>query len=56
MLNNSLRKDNFNDGKPEKLLPAITNPNARLDFDSSFSESLVLSRYFKELVEKGQLQ
>jgi hypothetical protein len=38
---NSFRKDNY--GKPEKLLPAITNPNAKLGLKSSFHERYLIS-------------
>ena len=51
-----MRKDNYNDGKPEKLLPAITNPNASLDLNSLLYERFLMSQYLKEFLEKRQLQ
>jgi hypothetical protein len=44
ILKNSFRRDNYNDRKPGKLLPAITNPNARLDLKSSFHERFLKSK------------
>ncbi len=44
-LKNLLGKDNYNDRKPEKLLLAITNPNAKLDLNSLFYERYLMSKY-----------